>query len=113
MEQMIFGVIDDVEEMSYENSFMVVITSKEMWEKEHRMGDCSSNYPEAYKLLHDLGFVDVMEGYFDAQRCSTEKEAKNLLESHGFIHDPDFGNTIYDWDEESREDEGYYDEEEK
>lgn len=109
MEQMIFGFIDDVEEMSYENDFMVLITTKETWEQEKRMDDSPGNYPEAYKVIRDLGFVDVMEGYFDAQRCKTEKEAKNILEANGFVHNQDFANTIFDWDEESREEEGYYD----
>ena len=67
MEDMIFGIVDDIEGMSYENDFIVIITTKETWENENRIDDGSEKYPIAYDFLKEHGFVDVMEGHYDAQ----------------------------------------------
>jgi hypothetical protein len=105
MEKMIFGILDDVEGMSYENDFIVLICSKKTWEEYERLDDSPKKYPEAYALLIELGFVDVTEGHYDAQRCANRAEAQEVLEENGFVHDQDFEDKMIAWDEAARAEE--------
>lgn len=90
--EMIFAVSDS--ELDDEVGYVLLTTTKESWDKEHRCDD--SFEQDFYIFMEENGFHEIEEGMWEHEDGLSRKELLDLGESIGLIHNSEFEEYMND-----------------